>query len=116
MNLPFGTSRVVVVRHIVDFRKGFNGLLAESYRLGFNPYNGDCIVFIKRDRTQVRALSGDTRGLYLINRRFDGGRLGLKWQPSQEKQCRDSTLAELAMIFDGNSYTIHRQIKPWKFP
>jgi hypothetical protein len=39
-------------------------LLAETYGLGADPYNGDCVLFVKRDRTQLRAVVGDGVGLY----------------------------------------------------
>ena len=47
--LPVTVRRVLMAQHRVDFRKRFNGLLAEAYRLGADPYDGDCVVFINRD-------------------------------------------------------------------
>ncbi|MBK8010995.1 MAG: IS66 family insertion sequence element accessory protein TnpB [Deltaproteobacteria bacterium] len=70
--LPVTIRRVLLAEHRVDFRKGFNGLLGEAYALGAQPYEGDCVVFTKKDRTQLRALIGDGYGL--ISRRFEGGR------------------------------------------
>jgi len=55
--LPVMIRRVLLAEHRVDFRKGFDGLLAESYRLEADPYAGDCVVFVKRDHRQLRALS-----------------------------------------------------------
>ncbi|MGB7540369.1 MAG: hypothetical protein WBM17_17640 [Anaerolineales bacterium] len=34
--------RVLLAEHRVDFRKGMDGLLAEAYRIGAQPYEGDC--------------------------------------------------------------------------
>jgi len=65
--------RVFLARHRVDFRKRFDGLLAEAFQLGADPYEGDCVLFVKRDHTQLRAIVGDGVGLYLICRRFEGG-------------------------------------------
>src|SRR6266566_7951707 len=73
--LPVTVRRVLLAEHRVDFRKQLDGLLAEAYRLGARPYDGDCVVFIRKDRTQLRALIGDVYGLYLVSRRFEGGRL-----------------------------------------
>ena len=56
-------KRVFVAQHRVDFRKRYDGLLAESYKLGANPYSGDCILFFSRDSTQLRFLAGDGLGL-----------------------------------------------------
>jgi hypothetical protein len=53
--------------HKVDFRKRWNGLLGECQRLGFDPYAGDVVMFIKRDRRQLVAMCGDDRGLYILH-------------------------------------------------
>jgi len=74
--LPVTIRRVLLVEHRVDFRKRFDGLLAEALRIGGQPYDGDCVVFVKKDRTQLRVLVGDQFGLYLVSRRFDGGAAG----------------------------------------
>ncbi len=73
--LPVAIRRVFMAQHRVDFRKQLNGLLGEAYRLGANPYDGDCVLFVKKDHRQLRALVGDRVGLYLVSRRFEGGRL-----------------------------------------
>ena len=73
--IPVKIRRVYLAQHRVDFRMQHNGLLGEAYRLGANPYDGDCVLFIKTDHTQLRALTGDGVGLYLVSRRFEGGRL-----------------------------------------
>lgn len=62
--LPSVIRRVLVAQHCADFRKRFDGLLGESYRLSADPYAGDCIVFLKGDHTQLRALIGDKLGLF----------------------------------------------------
>ena len=49
--IPVKIGRVFLAEHRVDFRKRFDGLLGEAYRLGAQPYDGDCVVFVKRDRT-----------------------------------------------------------------
>jgi hypothetical protein len=40
--LPSLIRRVVIAQHRTDFRKRFDGLLGEAYRLGADPY--DCIL------------------------------------------------------------------------
>lgn len=112
--LPFHPKRLVIALHTLDYRKQWNGLLAECYRLGFDPYAGDCVAFVKKDRTQLRALAGDTRGLFLIARRFEGGRLGLDWAFQEEPNTKSITIAELGLLLEGASYTVHRYVKPWK--
>lgn len=112
--LPFHPRRLIIFQHRFDYRRHWNGMLGESYKLGFDPYEGDCVVFVKSDRTQLRALAGDARGLFLVARRFDGGRLGLDWMFRTEPSTKTITMAELALMLEGASFTVHRVVKPWK--
>jgi hypothetical protein len=41
--IPVTVRRVLLAEHRVDFRKQLNGLLAEAYRIGADPYDGDCV-------------------------------------------------------------------------
>jgi IS66 Orf2 like protein len=112
--IPCSVRRVVVAKHGIDFRKQINGLLAESYHLGFDPYEGDCMVFVKKDRSQIRVLVGDEKGLYLISRRFEGGSIILEGLLSKGHLGRDISSAELSLLFEGASFTVHRKVKPWR--
>ncbi len=113
--IPVRIQRVFLVRHRVDFRKQINGLLAEAFLLGADPYAGDCVVFFKRDRTQLRALVGDAVGLYLVTRRFDNGcyrfALPLADDPSSAS-TRTITVAELSMLFEGAAFTVQMRVPP----
>ena len=111
--IPITLERVILATHTVDFRKHFDGLLAESYKLGANPYQGDCIVFLKRDRTQIRALAGDKLGLFLIARRFDAGRFQSMFHFANNPSCTTISTAELSLLFEGASFTVHRRIRAW---
>jgi hypothetical protein len=112
--LPVIPKQLVIARHRVDFRKGWDGLLAESYRLGFDPYAGDCVVFIKGDRTQLRALLGDALGLVLISRRFEGGSLKLPWGRNTVNAPQVVTMSEVSLLLEGATCTVTRRVKPWK--
>jgi hypothetical protein len=98
----------------VDFRKGLDGLLGEAMRLGAEPYLGDCVVFIKKDRSQVRALVGDGYGLYLVSRRFDGGRLKGLLAFAQQPGAKTVTTGELSLLLEGSTVTVHNRVRPWK--
>lgn len=111
---PQTIRRVIIAEHRVDFRRRFDGLLAESYRLGLDPYDGDCVVFLKGDRTQIRALAGDRLGLYLVCRRFDGGSLRTTFAFARDPKATTITLSELLMLFDGACFTVHKRVKPWR--
>jgi len=112
--LPVTIQRVYLARHRVDFRKRFDGLLAESYRLGADPYSGDCVLFVKRDHTQLRAVVGDAVGLYLISRRFEGGRLRQLLDFAAEPSAKTITSAELSLLLEGATFTVHRRARAWR--
>lgn len=112
--LPVIPKRLVIARCRVDFRKGWDGLLGESYRLGFDPYAGDCVVFIKRDRTQLRALLGDALGLVLVSRRFDGGCLKLPWDSAATHAPQVVSMSEVSLLLEGATCTVERRVRPWK--
>jgi len=46
--LSVKVRRVFSARHRVDFRKRFDGLLAEAFQLGADPYDGDCVLFVNQ--------------------------------------------------------------------
>ena len=114
--LPVTVRRVLLAEHRVDFRMGFNGLLAEAYRLGAQPYDGDCVIFIKKDRTQIRALVGDNFGLYLTYRRFEGGRLSAVLAFADRPGAKTISAGELSLLFEGSSFTVHKRAKAWRAP
>jgi hypothetical protein len=112
--LPSLIRRVLVAQYRTDFRKRFDGLLGEAYRLGADPYAGDCVVFLKSDHTQLRALAGDKLGLYLVCRRFEGGSLRANFTFAREPAATTITMAELGLLFEGASFTIHRRVRGWQ--
>jgi hypothetical protein len=112
--LSVKVRRVFLARHRVDFRKRFDGLLAEALQLGADPYDGDCVLFIKRDRTQLRAVVGDGVGLYLICRRFEGGRLGNLAAFTPQPGAAEISTAELSLLLEGASFTVHQRAPAWR--
>ena len=109
--LPVAITRVFLAQHRVDFRRQLNGLLAESYRLGANPYNGDCVVFVKKDLTQLRAIVGDGLGLYLVTRRFEGGRLAALLTFAEQPSAKSISQAELSLLLEGARFTVHQRAR-----
>jgi len=112
--LPVGVRRVLLAEHRLDFRKGLDGLLGEAYRIGAQPYDGDCVVYVKKDRTQIRALVGDGLGLYLVVRRFEGGSLRLLLRFADEPSTKKVSTGELSLLLEGASFTVHKRAKPWR--
>lgn len=109
--LPVTIRRLYLAQHRVDFRKRENGLLGEAYRLGANVYDGDCVVFVKQDQTQLRALVGDSVGTYLISRRFEGGRLRALLAFAEKPSTKSITSAELSLLLEGATFTVHRRAR-----
>ncbi len=109
--LPVTIRRVFMARHRVDFRKQLNGLLAEAYLLGAEPYNGDCVLFVKKDHTQLRALVGDGVGLYLVMRRFEGGRLRSLLAFAEQPSASSISTAELSLLLEGATFTVHKRAR-----
>ena len=109
--IPVKIRRVFLAQHRVDFRKHHNGLLGEAYQLGANPYDGDCVLFVKGDHTQLRALTGDSVGLYLVSRRFEGGRLRTLLAFAEKPESTSITTAELSLLLEGASFTIHKRAR-----
>jgi len=112
--LSVKVRRVFLARHRVDFRRRFDGLLAEAFQLGADPYDGDCVLFVKKDHTQLRVIVGDGVGLYLICRRFEGGRLRNLATFAQDPCATEISTAELSLLLEGASFTVHQRARAWR--
>jgi IS66 Orf2 like protein len=112
--LSVKVRRVFLACHRVDFRRRFDGLLSEARQLGADPYDGDCVLFVKRDHTQLRAIVGDGVGLYLICRRFEGGRLRNIAAFARDPQATQISSAELSLLLEGASFTVHQRARLWR--
>ena len=66
-------TRILVAKHKVDFRKSFDGLLAEAYNMGLDPLAGDLVVFVGRCRNKIKVLFCDESGILVLNKRFHKG-------------------------------------------
>jgi hypothetical protein len=112
--LPVTIRRVFLAQHRVDFRKGPDGLLGEAYLLGADPYQGDCVLFVKRDHAQLRALLGDGIGLYLVTRRFEGGRLRVLETFAERPTGAAISTGELSLLLEGARFTVHKRARAWR--
>lgn len=105
--------RFFLAQYVIDFRKGHMGLLSESRRLGYEPYAGDLVAFVSRDRTRVKAIFGDDSGLTIIYKVFSKGTLKTEIRFLRDPCARDVSLAEIAMLLEGSSYTVHKHANKW---
>lgn len=73
LSLP-STVRVFVARDRVDFRKGFDGLVAiVRDQFGDDPYSGALYLFFNARRNRLKVLVWDRNGFWLFYKRLEGG-------------------------------------------
>jgi hypothetical protein len=63
---------------------------------------------------QLRAIVGDGVGVYLICRRFEGGRLRNLAAFAPEPCAAEISTAELSLLLEGASFTVHRRAPAWR--
>lgn len=106
-------SKLYLARHQVDFRKGHSGLLAETYNLGLDPYGGDGVVFISRDRRKVKLLMADNNGLWVLYKRFACGVIKTRLAFLDQPGCQSVSFPELAMLLDGARFQVSSRPSDW---
>lgn len=101
-------KQIVLFSGQIDFRKRFDGLLALCYQSDYDPYKGDCVVFASRNFKEVRVFFGDELGLYMVCRRFEGGRMKMLFNK------KEMTVGELSFLLQGAQISVLQKAKPWK--
>ena len=105
--------RIFIVEHWVDFRKGHPGLLAEAFRLGRDPYAGDLLIFVGRNRRTLKVLYADPSGLWVSHKQFTGDFIKTKLRFLSDPTATEITQAEMAMILEGAAYSVQRRAIPY---
>lgn len=103
-------GRIWLARHRVDFRKAHNGLLAETYKMGLDPFGGDVVIFVGRHRRRIKVLYADSTGLWISAKLFTVGAMKTNLQFLVEPSCTSITGAELAMLMEGSRYTLEKKV------
>lgn len=99
LTLPSST-RVLLHRSPVDFRKSHDGLAAiVRARLREDPLSGDVFVFLNRSGDRVKLLQWDGNGLWLHYKRLEKGTFRMP-APTTSNTGAISR-AELSMLLDG---------------
>jgi hypothetical protein len=111
---PLSIKRVILAHWQVDFRKGHLGLLGECRMAGFEPWAGDCVVFISKCRTRVKLLCADQTGLWLAYKQFAKGTLATLVPVLQRPEAQDLSFSDLSMLLDGNRYVVTHRKPPWR--
>jgi hypothetical protein len=109
-------QRIWLARHLVDFRKGHNGLLAEAYKMNLDPFNGDTVIFIGRSRRRLKVLYADATGMWISSKIFTLEAMKTRLQFLSEPSCQSITTAELAMLIEGARYTVEKKVAPYAKP
>ena len=73
--LSFGRRRIFLCRQAVDMRKAFDSL-SDYVRceLGMDPFQGDVVVFVSKDRTRAKVLVWESTGFWLCAKRLETSR------------------------------------------
>ena len=109
-------SRIWLARHRVDFRKQHDGLLAEAYRVSLDPFAGDIIIFIGRNRRRLKVLYADGTGLWVSAKKFTVEAMKTQLAFLLEPSVESITAAELAMLMEGSSYTLRKRVATYTRP
>ncbi len=110
--LPPARIRFVhVAMHKVDFRKSHDGLLAECYQMGLDPFAGDVVLFVGRCRRRMKLIFVDDSGLWLAFKRFNAATMKTRFRFLTNPEVKQISAAELQMFFEGSAYTIDNKIK-----
>ena len=105
-------QRIFVVDHRIDFRLRHNGLLAVAYSLKLNPFQGDVIVFVGRNKREVRVLSGDPTGMRLMSKVFTEQAIRTQFSFLVDPSYRQITSGDLEMLMEGAAYEVKKRLKP----
>lgn len=109
--LPPAKLRFIhVAMHRVDFRKSHDGLLAEAYHMGLDPFAGDVILFVGRCRRRMKLLFADDSGLWLAFKRFNARSMKTKFRFLTDPAVNQISMGELQMFFEGSAYTVDKRL------
>lgn len=102
--------RIWLARHKVDFRKGHSGLLAEAYKMNLDPFTGDVVIFIGRNRRRIKVLYADSTGLWISSKLFTLEAMKTKFNFLSEPMCDWISQGELALLLEGSRYVIEKRV------
>lgn len=111
---PLNAIRQVwLAQHKVDFRKSFDGLLSEAFKLGLDPFEGDCVIFIGRRKKSIKVLFCDHTGIWILSKRFIAGTIKTKFKFQEELSCLKINSEEVSLLVQGCDYHVTKRLKNW---
>jgi hypothetical protein len=114
MNFTGCKSRIWLAQHRVDFRKQHQGLLSESYKMCLDPFKGDVVIFIGKNRRRIKVLYADSTGLLVTSKVFTLEAMKTQLQFLSEPSCKSITQAELEMLLEGARYTVEKKVRRYE--
>lgn len=105
--------KIWLAQHRVDFRKGHSGLLAECFKMGLDPYRGDLVVFIGRNRRRIKIIYADATGLWVSTKVFTMEAMKTQFKFLHDIGSSVITSAELSLLMEGSSYVIKKRVAPF---
>jgi hypothetical protein len=94
-------------------RKWHDGLLAEAFQMGLDPFSGDLVIFVGRSRGRLKVLYADETGLWCSAKRFTASLMKTRLLFLSDRSVRSITTADLAMICEGASYQVEKRLLPY---
>ena len=84
--------------------------------MGLDPFRGDVVIFVGRNRRRLKLLYADPTGLWLSVKRFTVEAMKTSFAFVTDPSCRSITAAELAMLAEGSSYTLGKRVRDYRIP
>lgn len=113
--IAIGSIRNIwLAKYRVDFRKGHWSLLAEAYKLGLNPLDGDALLFIGGDKRKLKLIYSDPTGLWVSYKVFHKSAMKTLIEFASEPCKSSMTAAELGMLLEGAAFVVHKRVKPFQ--
>lgn len=106
-------KRIWIANYRVDFRKSFDGLTAEAYKMGLNILEGDAILFVSKNKRRIKVLFSDQSGMWVCNKRFHDEKMKTRIDFLDDPNCTKISEGELMLLMEGSSFTVHKKVNPW---
>lgn len=83
--------------------------------MNLDPFSGDVVIFIGRNRRSIKVLYADGTGLWVSAKKFTLEAMKTKFGFLIEPSCESITAAELAMLVEGSSYTLGKKVAVYTY-
>ena len=84
--------------------------------MNLDPFAGDIVIFIGRNRRSIKVLYADGTGLWVSAKKFTMEAMKTRFTFLLEPSCESITAAELAMLVEGSSYTLSKKVAVYTHP